>query len=500
MSRRSAGAAVSYAYSAAQVVISLLYVPLLLGAIGRSEYGLYQMVGAIMAYMGIMNTTLSAGASRYYCKYFAMGDEDGMANVLGTLKRLYRKANVIVVVVIAVVAVAVRFVYAESLTAWELTESTILLAILGVNMLFTINNTLSIAVITAHERFTFLKGSQLVMLLVQPLLILLLVQGAPYAWVVCAVQLLCNAVCRTVQQMYAKRKLGMDDRLREYSKDLEGDLLKFSGGIVLAAIADQIFWRVDQLIIGWMYGTKIVSLYAVGSQIITAYAPLGTTIASVFLPKASEIWNREQAMDGLSDLFVRVGRLSLYPMLLVLTGFAIFGLDFMVVWAGPDFTQSFWVAFIVMVPFTIDISQNIGLTILQVRNMYAFRGWMYFASAIANVALTFPLAWQFGCIGAACSSAVAMFFCSGIVMNWYFWKRVGLDVPRFWKSVLRMVLPLALLCVAGVLVWQNLPHAVSWPVLAAGIAVYTILFCAVAWFCSTNEYEKNLIRGFLHRK
>ena len=501
MSRRSAGAMVSYVYSGAQVIVSLLYVPLLLRAIGQSEYGLYQMVGSIIAYMGVINSTLSAGAIRYYCRYEAVGDTDGMANVLGTLKRIYRVAGVVVVVATVVLAFVIRIVYAGSLTPWELDESCILLAILAANLLLTMNNTLSIAVLTAHERFTFLKGSQLVVLLLQPVVILALVNQWPYAWVVCAVQFALNAVCRTVQHNYAKRKLGMDDRLREYDRQLERDLIRFSGGIVLALIADQIFWKTDQLILGWMYGTDTVAVYAVGAQILMSYMPLGTIVASVFMPRASEIWHRDHDMAGLSDLFVRVGRLSLYPLLLVLTGFIVFGRDFVLLWAGRNYGDAFWVALIVMVPFTIDLCQNIGLTILQVRDMYGFRGRMYLVAALLNIVLTFVLAYQWGCIGAAASSAIAMFVSSGLIMNWYYWKRVGLDVPRFWANVVRMTLPVALLCVAGVFAWGRVAQMipVKLPQLGLGIAVYMIAFVAVAVLFSFNDYEKGLLRKLLRR-
>lgn len=90
MNKRKAGAVVSYVYSITQVMVNLIYVPLLLSGIGRSEYGLYQMIGSIIAYLSIINSTFSAGASRFYSKYYVLGDEDGMANTLGILKRVYR--------------------------------------------------------------------------------------------------------------------------------------------------------------------------------------------------------------------------------------------------------------------------------------------------------------------------------------------------------------------------------------------------------------------------
>ena len=203
MSRRSSGVIVSYIYSFAQIIINLLYVPMLLGMIGQSEYGLYQMIGSVIAYLNIINSTLSAGANRYYCRYAAEGDKEGMARVLGTLKRLYRFISLAIVVATAVIAFVLRLVYINSLTPWELDESCLLLGILAVSLLFVINNTLSIAVITANERFAFLKGTQLAVLIVQPLAVFALVLNWPFAWAVCVVQLACNIACWAMQRLYA---------------------------------------------------------------------------------------------------------------------------------------------------------------------------------------------------------------------------------------------------------------------------------------------------------
>ena len=137
------------------MVVGLIYVPLLLGGIGRAEYGLYQFIGSIIAYITIVNTTLGAGVTRFYCKYLAEGDEDGMANTLAIARKAILFISVGAVVVGVVCMVLVRIVYVNSFTAWELDESCLLLAVLVLNLIVTMSNTLSAAVITAHEEFVF---------------------------------------------------------------------------------------------------------------------------------------------------------------------------------------------------------------------------------------------------------------------------------------------------------------------------------------------------------
>lgn len=498
MNKRRAGAISSYIYSIAQVVVNLLYVPILLSGIGQAEYGLYQMVGSIIAYLSIINSTFSAGAVRFYSKYYVLGDEDGMANTLGILKRIYRVAYVIVFAATFALMGVLSAVYASSLSAWEVQESCMMLGVLALNLALTMNNTISIACITAHEEFAFLKLSQLALLLVQPMLIVVLIQWWPNAFVVTLVQLGCNFALRMFQQRFAKRRLGMDDHLRVLDKDLERQIIRFSGTIVLATVADQVFWRSDQLILGFFYGTGPVAVYAVGSQIVNAYLPLGVAVSSVFLPRVSELWHKEGDLTAISELFVKVSRISLYPLLAVLLGFVVFGRDFIRLWAGDGYDAAYWVAVLELAPFTIDVSQNIGLTILQVMDCYGFRAKMYFVAAVINIGLTIGLAQSMGIVGAAVASGVAMLVSSGLVLNVYYQHSVGLDMAGWWGSVLREVTPMALLCAVSWFAWRPF-NGCGWGLLLVGILCWAAAFTLTSYFLCANAFERGLVRGVVRR-
>lgn len=478
------------------MVVGLVYVPLLLGGIGRAEYGLYQFVGSIIAYITIVNTTLGAGVTRFYCKYLAEGDEDGMANTLAIATRAIRWASGISVVVGAVCMVAVRVVYAASFTAWELDESCLLLGVLVLNLIVTMSNTLSASVITAYEEFTFLKLTQLAVVLVQPIVVVIVIQWVPNALAVCVVQLVLNFALRMVQHTFARRRLHMDARLRFVDAQLQRDLLRFTGGIVLGVVADEVFWRTDQLILGYYYGTETVAIYAVGAQICLTYMPLGQAVASVFMPKVSRMAQLPDAPRKLSALFARVSRLSAYPLLLVLTGFIIFGQDFIRLWAGEGFEEAYWVALVIMVPFTVDVMQSIGIVILQVLDKYAFRGKMYLVAAIVNVAITIVFARMYGCIGAAAATALTLFVVSDILVNIYYARACKLDMISFWKQVARLVVPIVPLCAVGVFAWSAIAAGlqVGWSALIVGILVYTVVFIGFAWIACANGYERGLVR------
>lgn len=498
--RRRAGAVVSYIYMMAQIVVQLVYVPLLLRGIGQEEYGLYQLVGSIMSYIISVNSILAAGVSRYYCMYRSEGDDKMAANTLAIAKRLYWAVSAGALVVVGCLIPVVQTVYQGSFTPEQLNECSAMLVVLGINTVVSMNNTINIAAITAEERFVFLKGSQLVTLIAQPVVVILLIRVVPSALMVTLVVLAMNVLCATIQRVYAQGFLKVRYTYSGWDKALVRGLLGFSVTIVLVVAADQIFWKADQLIIGYVSGAALVAVYAVGSQIYMAYLNVGTVVSSVFFPRVSELYHGECDMGKISALYARVGRVTFLICGAVLGAFLVVGPDFIRLWAGDAYFDAYLVAAFVMVPLTIDLVQNLSNTIMQVADKYLFRGVVLLTLAIVNILTTIALVSLLGIVGAALSTGLALLVGNGIIMNWYLARRINVDVKGFWCQVGRLIPPFALAtaaCAAGY--WLlPVPHQ-SWVSLIAMALVYEGLFLGLEWPLALNEDEKDLFRGVLRK-
>lgn len=490
---RRRGIVLSYAYLAANLVVQLIYVPLLLSSIGREEYGLYQLVGSIMSYLATISGILSSGVGRYYCKYKAEGDQRGMDDTLAIARRMYWVISAVAFVVTIVLVPVTRAVYAHSFSELQLNEFSLMMVILAVNLVITLNNAINNAVLTANERFVFLKWIQIITLVLQPVAVLALVSVVSSSVVVASVALLMNCACIIGQRVYVKRILGVQFVFRGWNRSLARGLLSFSGAILLVTLADQIFWKTDQLIIGYVLGASSVAVYSVGASIFMNYMPLGSTVASVFLPRISELLYGSKDRQAVSDLFIRVGRISFYICCMVLGLYVAIGNDFICLWVGSQYSEAFAISLVVMIPMTIDICQNLGLTIMQVENKYYFRGWVYLSVAVVNVVLTIALLNVLGLFGAALSTAIAMFVGNGLIMNWYYWRRLHLDIASFWKSMLPILLQcIVCSCLACLISGAISQYIAGVPKLFAVGALYCLAYALAAYFLTFNDYEKQL--------
>lgn len=120
-------------------------------------------------------------------------------------------------------------------------------------------------------------------------------------------------------------------------------------------------------------------------------------------------------------------------------------------------------------------------------------------AAAANVVGTLVLARLWGGYGAAASSAVAVALSSGVALNRYYAREVGLCMRRWWASCLRLAMPLVGMTAAFAALWGAVPHPATWGVLALGMLAYAAAFVAVAWTLSANGYERGLVRGVAGR-
>ena len=499
-SGRRKGVVISYIYTVCNILVQLIYVPVLLSAIGQVEYGLYQLIGSVVSYIVSINGILAAGVGRFYCMYKAQGDRRNMENTLAIAKRMYWLMSAVTALAMIAIVFVFQTVYRTAFTPDQLNECSAMLLVLGVNCVVTMNNAINIAVITANERFVFLKGSQSVTLVAQPIAVILLTKLFPSALAVTCVVLAMNAACALVQRLYVANVLRERYTYHGWDRSLAKGLVGFSAVIVLVAIADQIFWKTDQLIVGYLYGAAPVAVYAVGAQVYMAYMSIGAAVSSVFLPRVSELYHHIRDIDAISDLFAKVGRISLMVCLAILGGFAIFGRDFIALWAGSSFSDAYYIALVIMIPFTVDLIQNLGLTILQVMDKYLFRGAMYLVIALLNIPLTIVLLLNVGLVGAALSTAVAMFVGNVVVMNWYYKAKAGLDIVGFWKSMVGIFVPEFLLfAVFAAAYWiLPVPHG-SWGSVAVGGIFYASAYVLVLRFCAMNDYEKSLFEGVLRK-
>lgn len=193
------------------------------------------------------------------------------------------------------------------------------------------------AVINVDECFLFLKGTELLQLILQSVLVALVVQEYPYAFAVALVQTSLNCLLITARIYYCFVRLHISIQFHGWAWDLLGDFRQLALSLFVISIIDQVFFRTNHVILGIIDGTNTVAVYSIAAIVYMNYMSLSTMISGVYLQHVTAMIVRKAPMAEISALFIQIGRGQYFFLLLVLARFVILDQQFISVWAGPDF-------------------------------------------------------------------------------------------------------------------------------------------------------------------
>ncbi len=495
-SQRKVGVVLSYMSQFVHILTGLIYTPVMLRLLGQSEYGLYQLVYSVVSYLSLLSLGFGSAYMRFYSRYKAKEDEEGVAKLNGMFMLIFCSIAVICLVCGAVMIMNIRAIFGTGLTELELDLARILMTLLVINLAMTFPSTVFNCSITAHEKFIFQKLLTLIHHLLNPFLALpLLILGYGSVGMVSVTTALTFAVLIS-NAVYCFRKL----HIRFCFKGLQISLLKemwvFTFFIFLNQIIDQINVNVDKFLLGRISGTVAVAVYGVGGQLNTLYTSLSASVSAVFVPKVNEVVAKSNDNEELTQLFIKVGRIQFAILALILSGFIFFGQQFIALWAGPGYGESYFVAVLLMVPITVPLIQNLGIEIQRAKNMHKTRSVVYFFIALCNIVISIPLIKLWGPIGATVGTAISFILGNIAFMNWYYHNRIGLNIILFWKQIFSFVPSLILPALCGVAI-MCFARCDTWLKLGIMICVYSVIYSVSIYLFGLNESEKNMVSSML---
>ena len=267
----------------------------------------------------------------------------------------------------------------------------------------------------------------------------------------------------------------------------------YSFYVFLAIIVDRAFWSTGQFILGILCGTTEVAIYAIVVQLCTYYMSFSLAISGVFLPKITKLITAGESISDISNMFIKIGRIQYIVLAYILVGFILFGKTFVFYWAGKGYESVYFLTLLIMIPQTVPLIQNLGISVLQAQNRQKFRSVLYIIISLFCVFISFILSKKYGVVGCAVSTGLTLFVGHGIIMNVYYQKKIQLNILQFWKQIFKLSLPISLVFFLSYGVIKLIPSS-SLLVVLAEICIYSIVYIVLVWFLGCNSYEKDQIK------
>ena len=500
------GVILTYTSLGINILLSILYTPVMLRILGQSEHGLYSTVSSTMSWLSLLGLGIGSSYIRFYAKYKVTEREDKIASLNGLFLLMFLMIGTVSMLCGIVIANNLHLVFANGMTAEEYVTARKLALIVALDLSISFPASVFSAIIRANEKFIQSKLASLFQNICTPLLTLpLLLSGYGSVGMVAATTII-DFIAYSYNVTYCFRVLHTKFSFRSFEKGILRQIFGFSIFIALNSLIAQFATGLDKLFITRYVNTAAASVYAIGCSLYSYYTAFSGAVSGVFAPRIHKITARYEDDKGklksaLTEQFIKLGRIQFLIQMLMLTGIIFFGKPFIHLWAergGQDYSKSYYIALLLCVSSTIPLIQNIGVTIQQAQNKHRYRTLFYGIMTALNVALTIWLVQVIGEIGAAVGTAAATILLDGIVMNVFYQRHLYLDIPKFWTSILKMTKGLLIPVVLGITVigFYRIDTVLK---LIGGIAGYTAVYCFSMWFFSMNAEEKELCTGRLMR-
>ena len=488
MNERKKGAILSYISIVLKLVVAFVYTPFLISSLGNSEYGIYNIVGSLAAYLAVLDFGINDSTVRYLVQQRKLGGSKESDEIIGSITLLYLVIGIAIAVVGSVLYFSLNSLLSASFTDYEFDLLEYIYIIAFASIVITITFNPITAILIAYEKFVLVKGIEIAAYLITiGTTTIYLILGYNVIAVV-AISAIVNTTGILIKIWYVFQKLNIPFRFRGYTRFYIKELFSYALPIFFVVLVEQIYWKLDIIIIGSKLGPTIVAFYAVGIFFQKYILSFSTAISRVMIPKLILQIDGESNSKAITKSLITIARFQLTIVLLIISGLVLFGKEFIILWLGEDYEVSYYVMLCVLIPFSLEIVGNIRNTIMQVKGLYWYRSVLILIISLINVGFTVVFVEEYGIVAAGLFTGIALvlgYIGVHIIMQW----KINIRFVEFLFTVWSKAFIIIAICTPFALL-LNYYTSYSWLTFFCKILAFAIIYGVSMWFIYLNNNEK----------
>ena len=431
-------AAASYANLVVGVILSLVLTRVLLRDLGASTYGLWIVLLSIVGYIGLLDVGVSTATVQRVARMTAIGDTQGLADVIRTASVFFAVSGGIAVAVTMVVAPFLDQILHLGTTGVEVAGVTLVLlgAMLAVRIVTGVPNAVLFGV-GRSDRSSMIAFAS--MLITQGSQVAVVILGGGLVWLG-AVTLAGTTVTFVMTSLVVRRLTGYTVRTGHFERTILVDLLRFGGRNTVIAISGMVSFSLDALIIGIILPVAKVAPYDIALSTANLTRNLTTYGSDLLLPTYAHFESMQDPARQ-ARLFSRTVMATLTISLPILVALVAFGDPILRLWLGnvPAETYTIMIALGFVTALELPGHQCFIFLTGIGRNQLMMR--MAVVGAVVNLAGSIAFTFVLGPIGPAIGSLPAVLVIDFTILPVIVCRYLGMPVGRYVKDALLPVVP-----------------------------------------------------------
>lgn len=477
----------------ANLVVLFFLSPFIVHSLGDVRYGIWSLIVSLTGYLGLIEFGTQAGIGRFINFYLGKQQLDKVNAVASTGMAIFVFAGLILLAVTAGIVALLPSVFPkipESL----ITESRMVCVIAAFNLWLSLLSAPARLVIRAKERFELTNAVNLVVLLVRAggtvfalsngmgLVALSFVQLATSLLGLVSLGVVAH---RVMPELSIRRRLVTRDQFRE--------LFSFSIWAFVGCMGYRLLSCSDAILIAMLLGPKWVTIYAIGDLLVQRSAEAVNRGVQVFAPKLMQDCASED-FASLRTHYRRCLSVNMGIAILLSVGMLGFAREFIQLWMGPEFDDSFIVLAILATSWLFSVPFAATLPIYSGLNRVKLSSVFIIVQAIINLVLSVILVsgFELGVPGIAWGTFFPRILVCGIGTVMLF-KMISLPIADAVRDALRWgILSAAFYGVC--LVINQVPLPSQWSTLVLKVFAAVVCYIVLAWVLLLVKEERQSVK------
>jgi O-antigen/teichoic acid export membrane protein len=487
-----------YGVYAVTIVSGLLLTPIIVDSLGTEQYGVWAVIGSIIAFVGLLDLGIAPSVIRFAAEQRGRRRPEETSGLAATALTLY--AVIFAVALLLAVGLAWALPRAMDVPAAYVGAAQVALVIVLLGFAIRFPLGLFSSLLAGQQRYDVINFAGLLsmVLYVAILAAVLLWRGG--GLVTLAVVTLLVTLVRLLWPLPWIRRELPTLRIRPslVTRRQARELVSFSGRNFMIHVASKVVFSTDVIVVGIILGSLAAGLYGVPAKLFAMAFGVGMAVTTLLFPLLSELEGSEEPLRQREYLLSGL-RMSLGIVLLASMPLAILPDRFLTAWLGDaGFGESVPVLVLLMASLLFAQPGYMLTQFLVARGRHGRIAVVRLVAVGVNLALSIVLAFTVGIWGVALATLLTEALASAVVTPFLVRRQSGLSLGSLAGAWLRPLV-LAAVAAAPTLVAARLLAVDTLLEFAAVAVVWGAAYAGIFWRFGLTPTERGTLRRALTR-
>lgn len=458
-------------------------------SLGAENYGLYLVLGSLIAYISLLDLGITNTITRFVAKYKAQNDVENERKFFSIIFRV-----IIFIILMMLSLGGILYLNLDNLIKTDILSDNLNI-IFGLFLLTSIINLIVgflNGYLTAYEKFVFLKTINLIKCLVRLAIILALFTSLGSIYFLVLIDFILSLIVLICSVIYFFKIYPHYFNITYYDSSFLKELYKYAFWVFILGLISQIQWQTGQIIIGYKIDNTAVAVYGLGILLGTYYGAFSTAVSSVFIARTTYKVYQNNSMQELTEYMVKVGRISAIVLMLILVNFILIGQDFIRLWVGEEYQQTWFVALLIMLVYTFPLLQAIANQVLDAKKLFKFKAKIYLVFLSAGSFFGYFLIEYYSIYGMVIG-LITGWLISIIIMTIYYHNFLNLNMVYFFKKLINIFVIALTTLFIGHLIIENI-DGYSWFISAFKGSIISMLYIVLIYKWGISNEERMFLK------